>query len=571
MLKNIKVIYKIVLLSAFLLVFIAIVGFAGFYYTNTANDQMTSMYHDRLLPVKWLNDAISQTNANEADLLYAIMNSENSTEQGKFIENIERRSEQIDSNWANYKKTNLDKFEVDTIPVVEKNKKAFREAREKIIEAAKMGNQIEAFSLLNENIDYLRNEQKALNDLSEYNSKAANDIHTRNENDFDFALKSILSTVLFALVIGILLTIIITNGIIRPINRLKRELNKLVQNGGDLTEEINIKSKDEIGQLADSLNKFLSNLRTIISNIIHETNTVESSVVLVGQKMNELNAFIDEVSATTEEISAGMEETAAATEEVNASSEEIESAIEAMAQKAQNGAAEAGEIEKRANELKNSTISSQNAAQKIYEETRSRLEAAIENSRSVEQISVLSDSILQMSSQTNLLALNASIEAARAGEAGKGFAVVADEIRKLAEESKVAVNQIQQVTQEVISSVEGLADGSRTFMDFLDTTVLTDYQRMLKIGESYNDDAVFVDNLVSEFSASSEELTASIQAIIQAISEVTQTVNDGAAGTQVIADKGSQIVGMVGDVRDEMRIGSNSTQKLKETVAKFKV
>ncbi|EPR09248.1 methyl-accepting chemotaxis protein [Ruminiclostridium papyrosolvens] len=571
MLKNLKIAHKIIFLSAVLLLFIGIIGFTGYYFISSSHIEVSSMYQDRLLPIEWLNDSISKTNENENYILYLVFYSNDKQSQTKFINNIESNSKAIDENWEKYKKTKLDKFESDNIVLFEKARKEFRDVRDKIIESACAGNKKEALNLLNNNISYLRGEQKTLEDLAEYCRNVANDINSQNNKNFIFAMEIMIAIIVFALVVGLLLSFLIANGIIRPIEMLKKELNLLVETGGDLTQQIDIKRKDEVGQLADSVNKFLENLRNIVSGIIKESTVVENSIALVEQKMEDLNTFVENVSSTTEEISAGMEETAAATEQVNASSQEIESAIEAMNEKAQNGSLEAEEIGNRAVTLRDSSILSEKTANDIYEETTHKLKTALENSKAVEHINVLTGTILQISDQTNLLALNAAIEAARAGEAGKGFAVVADEIRKLAEESKTAVNEIQRVTNEVISAVTDLSEGSRTVLNFLETTVRPDYSSMVKTGESYNNDAAFVFELISDFSATSQELTASVEGIIRAINDVTKTVNEGAAGTQSIAEQNIEIVEMVSKVKNEMEISSRSTQKLKEIVGKFTV
>ncbi|ACL75737.1 methyl-accepting chemotaxis protein [Ruminiclostridium cellulolyticum] len=571
MLKNLKIVHKIIFLPAVLLLLILIVGFTGYYYLNNSHLEMERMYEDRLLPIEWLSDSISKTNENEKNILYLILYSNDERSQTQSIKNIENSSKIIDENWEKYKKTTLDKFESDNIALFEKRRNEFRTARDKIIAASLAGNKEEALDLLNNNISYLRGEQKTLEDLSEYCRKVSSDINTKNNRNYMYAIRILISIIAFALVGGFLLSLLIANGIIRPIDKLKEELGILAQAGGDLTKEIDIESKDEVGQLADSVNKFLFNLRNIVNGIIKESTVVENSITLVDQKMEELNAFVENVSATTEEISAGMEETAAATEQVNASSQEIESAIEAMNEKAQKGSLEAEEISNRAITLRDNSVLSQKSSNEIYEETSNKLKIALENSKSVDHINVLSGTILQISDQTNLLALNAAIEAARAGEAGKGFAVVADQIRKLAEESKTAVNEIQRVTNEVISAVVDLSDGSRTVLNFLDTTVRPDYTNMVKTGESYNNDAEFVFELVSDFSATSQELTASVEGIIRAISDVTKTVNEGAAGTQSIAEQNIGIVEMVSKVKKEMEISSRSTHKLKEIVGKFTV
>ncbi len=126
---------------------------------------------------------------------------------------------------------------------------------------------------------------------------------------------------------------------------------------------------------------------------------------------------------------------------------------------------------------------------------KQKLESAIESSKVVEQINVLSDSIMNITSQTNLLALNAAIEAARAGEAGKGFSVVADEIRKLAEQSKDTVTEIQSITVKVIESVKNLSDSSSNLLTFVSTDMDNDYKTMLNVADKYSEDASFVDTL----------------------------------------------------------------------------
>ena len=570
MLRNLKIVYKIVLLSVVLLSFIVVVGVTGYRYIDSGHKDMDSMYRDRLLPVEWLNDSISKIDENETYILYLILNN-NKQLQSQYEKDIENNSKKVDENWENYKKTKLDKFESDNIPVFEENRKAFREIRDKIILAVNSGNGEEALELLNKNISYLRAEQKTLEDLSEYCRNVASKINLDNNENSVVAIRILTYAIAISLVVGLLLSFLIAYGIIKPIGKLKKELSILAQTGGDLTREIDIKSKDEVGQLANSVNQFLFNIRTIVNGIIKETTIVENSIAVVDKKMGDLNAFVENVSSTTEEISAGMEETAAATEQVNASSLEIESAIEAMNEKAQKGSAEAEEIGNRAIRLRDNSILSVKTANEIYEESTHKLKEALENSKAVEHINVLTGTILQISDQTNLLALNAAIEAARAGEAGKGFSVVADEIRKLAEESKAAVNDIQRVTSEVVSAVSDLADGSRTVLDFLDRTVKPDYAEMVKTGESYNEDSAFVYELVSDFSATSQELTASVEGIIRAINDVTKTVNEGAAGTQSIAEQNMEIVEMVNKVKNEMETSSRSTQKLKEIVGKFTV
>lgn len=386
---------------------------------------------------------------------------------------------------------------------------------------------------------------------------------------------SILITILLIVFVALIVAVIsvyLANRISKPVKLAADHLNKLAKADftNDLTHE-SMNRNDEIGVLMQSANVMSKSIRTLINGVIGEANSVKDNILISSENITELSQRIAEVSTTTEQMSAVTEETAASAQEMNATSMEIESAVRSIAEKAQNGSALVSEISKRAQDLKGNAIASQNAAHDMRNDIDSEMKRALEQAKTVKNIHVLTESILQITDQTNMLSLNAAIEAARAGEAGKGFAVVADEIRKLAEDSRNTVNKIQDVTTMVIASVKELASSSEKALNFIDTKVIRDYQTMVGIGEQYYSDAASIQDLVTDFSATSQELLAAIQNMVKAINEVTASNNEEAQGTQNISQKALDVMERASRVSGLIEATKQSSERLAESVSRFVV
>ncbi|APF25522.1 methyl-accepting chemotaxis (MCP) signaling domain protein [Clostridium sporogenes] len=485
---------------------------------------------------------------------------------------MEEKSKEIEKYLVLYKKGVNSKEDEELFNTVEKEWNKYLQSNKRVIVLSRQLKTEEAMKIMRgESKEYFDNASSSLLKLAQFNKSKTEEISLKGDKQFNAAMKINLTLMLLLSAIGAALGIFIINGIRKSLNVLKGELDELSERGGDLTQEIKVNSKDEINDLAKSLNKFIQNIKDIIKTVNESVDNIETVVDSIKTNVTDLNNDVEEVSATTEELSANMEETAASAEEMSATSQDIERAVQSIAQKSQEGATQAGEINKRAEDTKANVQASQKKAKDIFTNTKAELESAIESSKVVEQINVLSDSIMNITSQTNLLALNAAIEAARAGEAGKGFSVVADEIRKLAEQSKDTVTEIQSITVKVIESVKNLSDSSSNLLTFVSTDMDNDYKTMLNVADKYSEDASFVDTLVTDFSSTSEELLASLQDVLKTIEGVAQAASEGAGGTTDIASKILEVNNKSNDVLQEALKSEESANKLKEEISKFKI
>ena len=383
------------------------------------------------------------------------------------------------------------------------------------------------------------------------------------------AISLILCSVCMLIVVAILVALIAID-ITKSLRKIKEQFEVIA--GGNFATKMQqpmLKRKDDFGQLANALETMRESVRNLLAQVKSEAANIDKVVETIDTNVYNLNAEIEDVSATTEELAASSEETAASAEQINGMTQQIEEAAREIAIRAQDGATESQDIHKRAVKTKDDTVENRQKIKQMMSDIRVNLEQALEDAKVVDQIGVLADSILNITAQTNLLALNASIEAARAGEAGKGFAVVAEEIRVLAEQSKDAVANIQAVTENVNKAVGNLTNDSNRLLDFVDTDIVECLNGFEKMADDYNMDASNINDLVSDFSATSEELVASISNITQAIDGITSASNDSATGTTNIAQKTIVIVKGSEAVMNGAKTAEASAAELRKNVNNF--
>lgn len=570
--NNLKIKSKIMIFSITMILSIIFVGGVGFFYNTKSSEGVRTMYNERLLPIQLLNDSRNQAMAIEADLYYIILNSRNSEEQKIKFNDIQERNKKYDENWENYKKTDLDDMEAQTIPIIEAELKAYREGMDKVLKIAMEGNTQDAFEkykVLSTKADEF---QKNLNILAEYNSQQAQETDDQNDKDFGWSIRVFIGLALIAVVISVVLAVLITKAIVNPINKTANYIKVLSQKDfSGIIPESYLKRKDEIGELSNSILVMQKDIGLLIHEIIEKAQDMSASSQELSATVEELTTTSEHINEAINNITHDVQETSASAEEISASVQEVDSSINLLSSKAMNGSSNANESRIRAIETQKKGKASIEDTRRIYEEKRQKGLKALKDGEVVKEIEVMANTIADISEQTNLLALNAAIEAARAGEQGKGFAVVAEEVRQLAEQSSQAVTKIQSTIVKVETAFKNLADNNQEILKFIVEDVDPKFEDMKNVGDQYFKDAEFVTNMSEEIASMSEELTATINQVSQAIQSTADTAQKSSENAETIKESINETTRAIGQVMQTAQQQAELAEKLNDMVNEFKI
>lgn len=411
--------------------------------------------------------------------------------------------------------------------------------------------------------------QQSINNIVDYQKERMNQISddTKDSTSFSKTLVVIISIV--GAILAIILSLFIIRNITIPLNRLTEAANVIAS--GNLKEnDIEVKTKDEIFDLAQAFNTMKSNLSKLISSVSLNVSNTTAVAEQLAASTDEVMVATEEIEERMQQLASGGSQAALTGNDCAIATDETAHAVSRIAEAAQNLLTQAVDMQSLATEGGQTLQTAEqqmSIIQQSSHETRERIQQLSVQSAEIENITKV---ITDITDQTNLLALNAAIEAARAGEHGKGFAVVADEVRKLAEESKNSASKIVDLTSLIQKDTKKVEESVNLTVQNVDRGV--DYLHNAQ--SSFNKIFGSITEMTSqiqEVSASSEEISASTEEVSASVNEMAQAAKNTAdQSNHVLASVEEQTATMV-EINSVAKSLSEDALAIQEEINKFNV
>lgn len=381
--------------------------------------------------------------------------------------------------------------------------------------------------------------------------------------------KTLVMVEVICVVAAFFISMIMGHVMARNVLKINRKMEELAGNEGDLTQEIQIHSGDEIENVANSFNSFMVKLRTMMLSVKDSGDKLEDNTNQTNRELQEATEELNQISGALNGMTETMQETSESVTEIEEAAVSIKQMSEELYEKTMSGAEYADNVSETADEARKTCQSSKEQMSQIVGEMSQALNDTIEDSVKIDRIIELTNDIISISEQTQLLALNASIEAARAGEEGKGFAVVAGEVSKLADATAQTAMEIESINQFTVDTVNALVNISKQMIDYVDNVISTDYDRMVEIGQAYHQDSREFKSQFDDFCKLAEQLSLNMETIESNISKIMEVIEVETASISDVADVSDKIYGKMQNASSNSGVNEEIVGELGEMLDKF--
>ncbi|MBN1626533.1 MAG: MCP four helix bundle domain-containing protein [Deltaproteobacteria bacterium] len=544
-------------LMIMLIIFLGIMGYLNMKSINKNLDEISSIRLPAIDSIIESDRDLQQLLVAERSMIFADVSSDIFA---NLVADYEENIRQSEERWNTYKGLATTEEEKAIIPEYEEAREEWLEFTRKVVDSRKSDTRqgrTEAIDYtLGPAMEKFENMRNYLDQLTEINLKIAEEARQDASEIYKSTLITFFIIIAIGIFIGVFLAFIIDFGIIRPVKAAMEGLRDIAEGEGDLTRRLNIKSRDEVGELARWFNIFMEKLRGIIGELAQSTK-------ILGISSNDLSGLSSEMAEGTNNMSAKSRTVASASEEMSSSMTSIAASMEQASTNLDIVASSAEEMSATINEIAKNAETARDITGKAVTRSGSASAKVDDLGRSAKEIGKVTEAITEISEQTNLLALNATIEAARAGEAGKGFAVVANEIKELAKQTADATEEIKKRIKDIQDNTSG------TVVEIGEiSTVINDV----------NEIVTTIATAVEEQSTATREIAGNVSQASQGIGNVNENVSQSSTVSNEIARDIGDVNSLVEDMNNVGSKVKNSAvelnrqvEKLSSIVGKFKI
>lgn len=535
-----------------------------------ASNEITSVYMEKTAQLNEISDKFKEMEI----LAYSMCVTKSTNDRASMLEQSAATKEEINGLLDKLDQMSVTEDEKSRVQTIRTYYGGFTDAYQKVTDSIENGNKTQAQEYCN--LELFKAANKLSDALNSYIEFYNTDVDTVVANQGNVYKQGIYANLI---VVGLIIVMLVASlyttifKVVKPIKKTSKELKVIVkdmQSGhADMTKRVTVKGSDEIAELASGMNVFLDTLQEVLGEIASNSNAIQDVVQNVGKSVDTANTNAYDVSAVMEELSATMEEVSSSATTVTDNISNVNDEVISIADDSKAMNDYASTMQERAEQLKQKAVNNQENTSQMIAGIIESLKSAIEESTSVKHVNELTEEILSVSSQTNLLALNASIEAARAGEAGKGFAVVADEIRKLADSTRETANNIQSINAQVTDAVEKLSESANQLVEYIDETIMPDYDSFVKTGEQYRADATYVNSTMDQFEARANSLKEVVIVMKQSVEDISTAIEESAKGIATAAENTNILVENMDKVKAKMETNQQISDKLKAESNRF--